>query len=452
MGNGQIRLPPDGTGKQTQTFTYTSGSDTIHQQAVVLTDAENPTRYQKIDQYGAQYVRYSEGDQQIDALGNSKFSQLKMIQHYGYRYNINNSHETDFTEIGGTIYTSSIVPTHGMTFEVNTTSGSRAWRRTNKWHKISQAAGGLVEISVFHGDDGKDGVVRRWGYYDDNYGFLFQLSGSEYYCGVRNHQDDPITTWYSQSEWTVDQLDGTGPSGFIATPTNVRRYWVDWKPIGGRVRFGIYDTIGQRLVFHEAYNYYQRSDLPITWETFNIDNTASPSIMTIGDSHVMQEGIQERHGKISTSYPGVWFTIPTGEDVTLFSIRSKEQFGGHTNRVAAIPKSVSAVCTHNTSFRLIKNGQVSGSTYVFQTLPSASFIGDSTGVWTGGGEVLLNWFVAASSSLYQTPTEIFGVDKDYIHTWAYASQSEEYSIIASIQDPFGSSGSFAVSFTWEEIY
>lgn len=451
MANGYIQLPPDGTGKKTQTFTYQSGSDTIHQQVIVISDNNNPERTQKIDQYGSQYVRFNEGPQQLDGLGNSKMSQAESVQTYDFYYDKLNRLVYETTTNAGTAVTHSASGIgHGIKMSVTDAQGDYVMRRSHRWHKVPLSTGGLVEMTVFHGDNGKEGNVRTWGYYDDDHGFKFRLSGSDFFVGV---QDNGTETWYSQSQWNVDTLDGTGKSLLSVTPTTIRRFWINFKPLGGQVKFGIYDNItGNRVNFHEVYDYFSKRDLPITWENWNQGSTSGTSEMTHGVTMVLQEGKDVAHGKINTYYPGQSFNCPVGEDTLVLSVKPRETFKGIINRVGTIPKAFSARSTHPCSIRVVKNTTLTGATWGYSTLPSSSIVGDLGATDFSGGITLVNYYLEASESFHHHPENIFGIHKEYLHLHAVTSSYESYSIVVKPFDVGGApTASINISTTWEEL-
>ena len=60
---------------------------------------------------------------------------------------------------------------------------------------------------------------------------------------------------YKQSEFNLDRLDGTGPSGYVLDLTKMQMVFIDYSWYGaGKIRFGIRSTKGRIIYFHEIYN------------------------------------------------------------------------------------------------------------------------------------------------------------------------------------------------------
>jgi hypothetical protein len=60
---------------------------------------------------------------------------------------------------------------------------------------------------------------------------------------------------YRQSEFNLDKLDGTGPSGYILDLSRMQMVFIDYSWYGaGKVRFGLRAVDGRIIYFHEIYN------------------------------------------------------------------------------------------------------------------------------------------------------------------------------------------------------
>lgn len=60
---------------------------------------------------------------------------------------------------------------------------------------------------------------------------------------------------YRQSEFNLDKLDGTGPSGYVLDLSRMQMIFLDYSWYGaGKVRFGIRANDGKIIYFHEIYN------------------------------------------------------------------------------------------------------------------------------------------------------------------------------------------------------
>jgi len=60
---------------------------------------------------------------------------------------------------------------------------------------------------------------------------------------------------YRQSEFNLDRLDGTGPSGYVLDLSKMQMVFIDYSWYGaGKIRFGMRTVEGRIVYFHEIYN------------------------------------------------------------------------------------------------------------------------------------------------------------------------------------------------------
>lgn len=80
---------------------------------------------------------------------------------------------------------------------------------------------------------------------------------------------------YLQSEWNIDKMDGTGPSGYNADFTKMQMFFIDYSWYGaGSVRFGLRGTDGEIKYCHKVVNnnvnseaYMRSGNLPARYES-----------------------------------------------------------------------------------------------------------------------------------------------------------------------------------------
>jgi len=86
-----------------------------------------------------------------------------------------------------------------------------------------------------------------------------------------------------QSQWNLDRMDGTGPSGYILDLTKMQMFYVDWTWYGaGFIRWGFRGPKGNVIYVHKAQNnnvnttaYMRSSNLPAHYETSTIPPVTS---------------------------------------------------------------------------------------------------------------------------------------------------------------------------------
>lgn len=279
-----IRVPPDSTGKKIYTLEHGVQGDTVQGQVVHIADPEHSSHIQHIDPRGASMVTFSEGQPILGGFGGLKTTEQRKIGVYEHTLNHYNSLFFIDTANGG----ESILD-HAASSVILRTSGdadSRVVRTTNRYHYYVPGSANVLTVTTACGDSGKAGNIRRWGLYDDRNGLFFELNGTQLNVVIRSSTTGSITeVRIPQSEWNCDRADGTSISEVNLDITKVQVWWIDYQWLGGgRVRFGIFEPNGARLVLHEQHHansivvpYMGTGTLPFRTENFNTTATGSVS-------------------------------------------------------------------------------------------------------------------------------------------------------------------------------
>lgn len=351
MSHSFVQLPPDGAGKKLHAHIPEDAVDETHNQIMTLGDPLKSDNMQYVDEYGAAYVRFSEGNQTFDAFGKSKMSQETIVGEYIPTYGL--TKETQGVVNGTASYTH-LPNESALRLSIGTDVGDLIQMTTNKYHKFFSGTSQLIEITGSVGDTGKDGVVRQWGYYDDENGIIFVMDGTSFGIVQRSSvSGSPVDTFIPQATFNKDNADGTGVSGMFMDPSKVNTYWIDFS-WSGRIRVGGYSEEGNRVVFHEikngnssAYASMGTGSLPLRVEQFNSGISASSSEMKVISAVVYSESdnLDFRGRCFSTApFSGVPITplVTPADDTfqTSVSIRPKATFNGKTNRKAIIPSNL----------------------------------------------------------------------------------------------------------------
>ena len=300
MTNGFLQVPPDSTGKKIFTQEHILGPNTTQVQVFHQADALNPQYLQRIDYRGAATVRFSEGSPLSDSHGNLKVSQSKSIGSYDFVYDDAADLFTDATLTGGTVTWSDT--THMITLGVTNASGSYASRASDKYHYYLPGENNLIALTVGLSDSYQDGCERRWGAFDSNDGCYFDLDDlGVLKVSVRSSTSGSIIkAQVTRSNWNGDKLDGTGPSGFTLDLTKINIYWIDFQLGTGRVRYGVVNEMGDRVVCHTFTNantsvlpHMRTAALPIQVNIENKRITAGASSIKLVAATVKAEGTQQ---------------------------------------------------------------------------------------------------------------------------------------------------------------
>lgn len=180
---------------------------------------------------------------------------------------------------------------------VTNTSGSRVVRQTKRIF-VYQPGKSQQIICTGKFGSGVNGVVKSIGSFDNHDGYIFQQSGSSFGVVLRKTIDGVGSdTFVSQSNWNLDKLDGTGPSGNTLDIEKAQIFTVDYEWLGvGRIRYGVVQK-GVLTYVHEINNYnnldkvYLRNpNLPIRYEITNFVTGAVGSSLSQICSTVVSEG------------------------------------------------------------------------------------------------------------------------------------------------------------------
>lgn len=257
-----------------------------------IVGANNPSYGMNVDVFGAATMRFAEGRPQVSAAGQLRITSDTLLADYSF------IHDAQFQRFSNSLRGSGSVTydptTLSVKLQTETSNNELTTHTSDFYHPFLPGASVLFLVAFRSGDSGKQGVIRRWGSFDPNNGFFFELNGTQLYIthrytfnGVRKE------TKVSQQNWNNDALDGSGdinnPSGMLLDVTKNNQYWFDYQFLGGgRARWGILYQ-GGRIVCHEMNmsngempgteftNPISTPSLPVCWSQYNSGSIASPS-------------------------------------------------------------------------------------------------------------------------------------------------------------------------------
>ena len=220
-----------------------------------------------------------------------------------------------------------------MQFESSPT-GSKSYMQTYSYLHYQAGKSQVIDIS-FGFNEQKAGALKFVGYSDGVNGMEFQNTGTRnqfvVYSGTSSGTSVSI-----QSDWNIDKLDGTGPSGIVLDITKEQILHVDFQALkAGRVRFGF--NLGGKIIYCQAFNfantltnpYIQNPNLPI-----RVGMTASGTVstsMNFSCASVASEGGQERQQTGLEFVKDFSVTAMNGVRTHAISLRPKQTFNGIVN-------------------------------------------------------------------------------------------------------------------------
>jgi len=345
MVDSYVQVPPDSTGKKLAARQHTLSAETVQTPLQHIVSGDNAAYALSIDYRGAAQVRFTEGQPIVSSYGALKTERERQLGIYESTLESPDNLFTISTATGGTsTYQASKSST---VLAVTGSSGSRCTRTTNRYHYYLPGTSALARFSVACGDAGKVGNKRRWGCFDDNDGIFFELNGTDLRAVVRTSTPGVVVeSPIPRSAWT-DKLDGTGPSGFTLDVTKVNNYWADFTFSGaGRVRFGVYEPGGSRLVAYTiqtgnsaTYPMIRAATLPIRTENLNTADTGSSSELR----EVVLSASMEGDALDYTFWRAAdmeAINVTTTTDTHLLSVKSIATINGKHNAVNAYPETL----------------------------------------------------------------------------------------------------------------
>lgn len=455
-----VRVPPDGSGKKIYSKTQTVGSDQVEAQVMHLADPDNPLNVLHVDNQGSASIRFSEGQPTLGGFGQLKVNLERALGVYESSQGSYDDLFSIVTASGGTSTYDDVA--HGHLLTTTTTSGSRVWRVTNRYHYYLPGSSNIMLMTIGCGDSGKANNVRRWGAFDSDDGFFFSLEGTTLYAVIRSSTSGSIVeTKVPSTSWNVDKLDGTGSSLITIDLSNINIYWIDYQWLGsGRVRFGVYAPDGSRVVCHIFENagsgsvpYCRTGTLPLATENVNTGITASPTVLRETCLAVYCEGNIQDYTFWRGSDISVSSAVVTGGITPIMFIRSKQDVPSlnHHNSVnnylenvavyTDIPLKISLYNDYSVS--IITSGSWGGT-------ESDSLLEISTDATAAlVGRPMHTWFVNSGATNYDL-SKIFELnDEGLLHR-----VDNEYPVWAITAKPLGgyTSGNVDMDVSYKEFW
>jgi len=342
-----------------------------------------------------------------DAFGRVRTSTPLTLFDSSHRYSDNNLWST---LTGGTTTTSasaSFNQTQGLVdLRVNALSGSRVYRETTKVFSY-QPGKSLQIMTTFTFNAAKANLRQRVGYYGSDNGIYLELDDSTLYMVERSITSGSLSsTRVAQSNWNIDPLDGSGPSGLVLDITKAQILFIDIEWLGlGTVRTGF--VINGQFVpchyFHHANvvatTYITTASLPLRYEIENKAATASSSLLKQVCSTVICEGGYELRGlqqAIGTAITAPKDLAEAGVFYPVATIRLKSTRLDGIVILTAL--SIMGIGTGIYNWQVIASGITSGGSGTWVSAGSSSSIEyklDATAIT--GGRILASGFLSSNA-------------------------------------------------------
>jgi len=341
-----------------------------------------------------------------DAFGRTRTSSPLTLFDSSHRYADNNLWATLTGGTTSTSASSQFIQTQGLVeLKVDALSGSKVYRETTKVFAY-QPGKSLQILNTFTFNPAKTNLRQRVGYFGADNGIYLELDDSTLYMVERSITSGSLSSRrIEQSQWNVDRLDGSGPSGLTLDITKAQILWADIEWLGlGTVRTGF--VINGQFVpchyFHHANlidsTYITTGSLPLRYEIENKAATSGPSKLKQVCSTVISEGGYELRGLQQAA--GTEITAPKdltvkGTFYPVVSIRLKSARQDAIVILTAL--SIMGLGTGVYNWRAVASGTTSGGTWTDAGSANSAVEYKLDGTSLSGGRVLASGYLASNA-------------------------------------------------------
>ena len=388
-----------------------------------------------------------------DAFGRVRVSNPLTLFDSSHRYKDNGLWNTSTASGGAAVFSAN----EGLVnLNVNTTSGSQVLRETTKVFSY-QPGKSLLVLNTFVMAPAKTNLRQRVGYFGVDNGIYIQLNNSTLSFVERSLVTGIVTeSIVDQSDWNVDKMDGTGPSGITLDISKAQILFMDIEWLGeGTVRLGF--IIDGKFILCHRFNhanlvtstYITTASLPLRYEVTNTGVTASASTLKQVCSTVISEGGYELRGLQQAI--GVPITAPTNLAVagTYYPVVSIRLNGSYLDAVVILTAlSIMGEGTGIYNWKVIASGTTTGGSWISAGVDS-SVNYNITGTSFAGGRTLASGFItstAQSSSNIDILKE--ALFKFQLERNSFTSTPFELTLVASAST---NTELIYASMDWEEI-
>jgi len=337
-----------------------------------------------------------------DAFGRQRVSNPFTLFDSSHRFKDNNLWSTATTGTASATFDAN----EGLVdLEVDNTINSEVVRETTKVFAY-QPGKSLLVMNTFVMQSAKTGLRQRVGYYGANNGIYIELANSVLYIVKRSSISGSIVdTRISQSSWSNDKLDGSGPSGLTLDISKAQILWMDIEWLGvGSVRTGFIIN-GQFVlchIFHHANlitsTYITSASLPLRYEIKNTAATSGNSTLKQICSTVISEGGYEFRGlqqavSIPITTPRALATAGTYYPIVSIRLKSTALDGIVVMTALSIMGTANSV---NYNWQIRASGTTTGGSWVSAGTDS-SVDYNITGTSFSGGRIVASGYLNSTT-------------------------------------------------------
>ena len=303
----------DGENIQVESVTYATanGVGTLYyHQANFLTGANDTANAAYVDNRGQIYTRYADGVPEFSVGGKQKVSTEIIMYAFTPIGAKNTTTISDETSGGASATLNNTIPAEVLS--CTTSAGDHIKRTTDQYNKYVTGSTSSLNLVIQVGDTGKANVIRRWGIYDDENGFFFELNGTTLYVVKRSKSTGTVVdTKIAQTDWNKDKADGSGGqenlSGYDIDVSKTNLYAINFRGTV-EVQFAVYNG-DEKITLHKVTHVgndigkmCSSLNLPLRWEQLNSGTAASTSEMYLMGATLTADATVFQFTRTTTGY------------------------------------------------------------------------------------------------------------------------------------------------------
>jgi len=441
-------------------------TESLYYQKHTVVDRDYPSRSWCINSDGAGTVEFPDGPPAISSFGGQVSEEVHSIRQYVYPYD-----ETAgefWTESGVSGVVSYGSDSRSVTLDTSATDAGSFIRRTSHYYHPQQPGTmNRATLGVRVGDAGKSNVRRRWGVFDANDGWFWELDDTTLYVVQRSSAagSGGLDTRVVQGSWSHDDLDGSERMNLDLTKNNM--YFIDYADLGaGVVRFGVHEEDGLRTLAHCFENSNtlsavatQKATLPLRFECENTSTAASSSELISNGAIIQHIGTPKRQAVTQSVQSSQVKTVTQASgEIPIMSFQAATGVLGLTNRTTTVLSEISAanVGTGPVILRVRYAGVLDGASFTSVADRSSSEWDEAaSGITVGSNFGLLRWSDLAGNT--ETLKHSFVQDKEIFQDTigvvllADGVTQAPISITAESVDA-SHTGQLVMTATWKEMW
>lgn len=334
-----------------------------------------------------------------DMFGRVKVGEPFTLLDSSHRYKRSTDYSEELTGDGASISYNADASLVGL--NVETASGEMVSFETKRVFPY-QPGKSLQVMQTFTFAPPQANLRQRAGYFSRTNGFFLEQDGTDIYFVRRSYSSGSLVeTRVSQSEWNVDNLDGTGPSDVVLDLTKSQILFSEYEWLGvGSVRLG-FAIDGNFIVAHQFNHanhttgtYMTTATLPVRYEIENTGETASISTLQQVCTSVISNGGYQR----LTENWGASRTATLSVSSVFKPLVSIRLAPGRTDAVV-IPSKIDIlpIAQGNYEWALIRNATLTEATWVTDTASTGNTQYDISATAATGGTQIDRGLLSASN-------------------------------------------------------